>query len=137
MSTSATYFNEQPWDYVISQLKTKKLGKIAAICIQSSCVEGKLADTYEMWKKRLVAILGEPESWDVIQAEHVITAIGQFAKGRIVRMFFDETGEEITDFEIVTTTSLIVWRPNMHAFAVVKTKKQSYSDHTHPQPVEL
>ena len=138
MSKEANYFEILPWDYIVSEIHTRKLGKIAAINVFGPCFPESLPKSGEEWKEKIVRELGEPKSWDVLLNGKALTAIGKFAKDEIVRLFFYEAdGDAIVSFEIVTTNSLIVWRPDMHAFSVVDTPMGSYSDHTHPLPVEL
>lgn len=110
---SQLYFEEHPWDRACALVVEKNLGAIEQINIQCVCPEGRLMETWLMWRERVEKLAGiEKLKAMPLNAERAISYIGIFGDNTISRFFIDDASEDFScNFEIVTEKSLIIWKP--------------------------
>lgn len=107
------YFEQDPWKRACECIRTQKLGAILQICVQCVCAAGEAEAKRALWLQRVRQLAGAPQRMETLENKTAVSVVGTFGDAVIVRMFFDEAAEDLSEnFEIVTEKALIVWRPN-------------------------
>lgn len=106
------YFEQNPWKRACECIHTQKLGAILQICVQCVCAKGEANATQALWLQRVRQLVGAPQRVETLNNGAAVSLVGSFGNAVIVRMFFDEAAEDLSEnFEIVTEKALIVWKP--------------------------
>jgi hypothetical protein len=130
---SQSYFEIDPWTYAVSKIRDGLVGIVKAAAVQVVCPPGSLESTTAEWQVKLNDLLGQPAHHDEFRNSKAISTILQYDGHAIVRLFVDEgIGEPVSNFEIVGTDGLLVWKPDVCALSVVRTSTGQKASYEHP-----
>ena len=108
------YFESTPWTQACSSIKSQDLGDILHISVQGVYEKGTIHKQLQDWETRVEELAGKKQRGDLIEAGRAVSFLGVFGNDVIVRFFFDEGTDGLSEnFEVVTTKALLVWKPNV------------------------
>jgi hypothetical protein len=135
---SESYFENEPWECAVEQVRTGCVGELAAVSVQAVCRTGESETTADEWQSRLEGLLGPPAHHDVQRSGGALSVLARHNGPVIVRMFFDESdGGPVHNFEIVGTKGLMIWKPDVRALSVLKTEQEFSISCDHPYATAL
>ena len=113
-------------------VKGGELGRIVTASIQEYGVAGPLESKKQVWIERWEALLGKVEEVSENSVESAVSVLIAFENGAIVRLFIDTLDEEpVTNFEIVGTERLLIWKPDVRALSVTRTERTCDHSYAH------
>jgi hypothetical protein len=137
MNASA-YFETDPWTETVQIVRRGSLGPLAAIAVQVTCPPGALDTVVEAWERRWESLLGAPIGMDKQHAEGVVSLLARYSGNIIVRLFADEgTDGPVSNFEIVGTEGLLIWKPDVHPLARLRLSGRDEIAFAHPYAASL
>lgn len=132
------YFETDPWSNAVETVEKGLLGNIVAVSIKVVCESGKISGAVNDWQSKLDTLLGQPANRDVLQNQNAVSILLKYQNGVIARVFIDDSyGETTTDFEIVGTGSLLIWKPDVHALSILSSSNGQEAIYEHPFPDSL
>lgn len=106
------YFENNPWERVITLINEKNLGPIHEIIATPVVKKEDMEHTFKIWKDRARTLVGDEQEGYEEKEDNVISYFGVYGDNTLVRFFIDCGSEDISEnFEVVTDKSLIVWKP--------------------------
>ena len=108
------YFECNPWDRACSFLQEQEHGEVVQISAQGVYEKGSIHRHLQVWEKRVEELVGKKLRGNLIETDRAISFVGVYGENVLVRFFFDDGADNYSEnFEIVTTKSLIIWKPNV------------------------
>ena len=120
---AAAYFETDPWEQLMSLSGKGRLGRVVCIAVQMVCSPGAIVEAEELWRERVGGILGKLLRSDAIRTKTATSLIARYHGNALFRLFIDEgKGVRVTDFEVVGTEALLVWKPDVRTLSRISTE---------------
>lgn len=133
-----SYFEEDPWARLVTEVHGGAAGKIVAIAVQAICTPDQIDQTLQTWRSRFESLLGPPVDSDLLQNKQAQSLLLRYEVPAVGRVFIDACGgPALSNVEIVGTDGLLLWKPDVHPLAFITSSTGTELSAEHAYAVAL
>ena len=133
-----SFFETTPWQYAHDRITNGDLGSIIAVGVQEILPVNSIDTRIEFWKAQFCSLFDGEEAVHKLENRQTISMLMRYPGPVLIRLFLEQQDHQpVSNFEVVGTKALLVWKQDGFNLATVNTAGETEISFGHPYAVTL